>query len=449
MSSIVAGWNRRSAAAEGSESPRATTLHRLAAFAAPAWTFARSIYGWVPITPLGILVIAGLLYTIRRFTGSNTDLIIGAVCVGGLVICAMDVLIVIAAAIWFRFWQRPGTADDSLTLDVGTRCETGFGFGWASLIPLISIDVRWASPVGVETDLIAVRGGLREVVRPNKRGRADAITREITIRDWFGIARIRFRRRASLAVHLLPGAGKAAAFELIEQYRPGDTLGHPEGQPMGDYIEMRRYAPGDPLKLVLWKAYARTGNLLVRTPERAVTPTNRMLAYFVPGDSDEASAGIARAAVEAGTLGNEVIFMAEGAHDPAGSPGEAVDQIIRSVDHQASAGSGLDRFLVRGEEAGTSAAFLFVPPVAGAWLDRVVETLAAHDGPFQAVIGVDDVEPAREASSWWRLLFHPKTDRAVSVGNLRAVADRLDAAGVLVRIINRNTGESVELSAVA
>jgi len=452
MSSIAVGRDGTTTAAEPVETGRPIPLSgsgRWTDIGTQILRFARSVSGWIPITPFGVAAIVGLFYAARRFSGPQSDLIIGAVCVGGLVICAMDVLIVVAAACWFRFRHRFESDDEQLTLDVGARSETGFGFGWSSLIPLISVGVKWVAPRGVDVELVAVRGGLREVVRPLQRGRGDEIVREITIRDWFGVSRIRFRRRASLSVHLLPGPGKAAAFELIEQLRPGDVLGHPEGQPMGDYIEMRRYAAGDPLKLVLWKAYARTGNLLVRTPERAVTPTTRMLAYFVPGESDEPSAGIARAAVEAGLLGDEVVFMAEGAQDPAGSPGNAVDQIIRSVHHRHSAGTGLDRFLVRGEDAGTSAAFLFVPPLPGAWLDPVLQAVRSHKGPFQAVIGVDAIEPAHEASSWWRLLFRQKQDRAVALDAVRTVSDRLSKAGAQVRIINRNTGESVELGTVA
>jgi uncharacterized protein (DUF58 family) len=38
-----------------------------------------------------------------------------------------------------------------------------------------------------------------------------------------------------------------------------------------EFYGMRRYAPGDDLRKIVWRAYARTGNLLVRESEQGIT----------------------------------------------------------------------------------------------------------------------------------------------------------------------------------
>src|SRR5207302_1043248 len=99
---------------------------------------------------------------------------------------------------------------------------------------------------------------------------------------------------------------------------------HPRGKPDGELIEMRSYAPGDPMRMILWKVYARTGQLLVREPERAVARCQKSLVYFVAGSGDSASAGVARTALETGLFGPDFVFGADGRGAPATIPADAI-----------------------------------------------------------------------------------------------------------------------------
>jgi hypothetical protein len=370
-------------------------------------------------------------------------LIVGTICFGALGVCLLDILAVVSVAIWFRF--RPGEPpqEEPLTIEAGTTTRTGLGFGRLSLIPLLHFRVEWREPRNVHATLVGTRAGYQEQIVPRQRGLADRIVRRYIIGDWLGLSRVRFDRRTERPARVLPWCGNAATFELVQQLRPGDILGHPEGQPVGDLVESRRYVSGDPLKLVLWKVYARTGQMLVRTPERAVAPTQRMLAYFVPAEGDEACAGIVRAALEAGLLGPEVIFMAEGAEGPATSPATGVDQLIRSINFRHSGGSALDRFLVRGETVGTSSAFIFVSPRVGAWLDRVCHVLKAHQGPFHAIVGVDEIGARSDSSTWRRVLWRAADERVADPSDLSQIRQRLAKSGVRVSVISRMTGETL------
>ena len=414
----------------------------------PYWNrvarFIGSIIGWIPLTLFGAVAFYSIYWIKTAYAGSQPDLIVLTLAFGGMVICAIDIIVVLGAALWLKFRREEPPPEEPLELDLGTPTRTGYEIGLLSFAPLLHFEITWVEPMSVDSTLNDSRRGAYETVRPRERGVADKLVRRIRVSDWFGLSRISFLKRTNRLVKCLPWCGRSSHFDLIEQFRPGDTFGHPEGQPIGDLVEMRRYVAGDPLKLVLWKAYARTGKMLVRTPERSVSPTDRMLAYLVAAPGDEPAAGLVRAALEGGLLGNEVIFMADGAVKPSEILADRIEQIIRSVNFRAEGGAGLDKFLVQGEANSTSAAFLFVSPRPGPWLDRVCHTLAGHRGPFEAIIGVDGVREGKR-SRWQKWLLSTPEDGLACPDGLREVRDRLQAKGAAVRIVNRTTGETVAL----
>ncbi|MGP0070088.1 MAG: DUF58 domain-containing protein [Isosphaeraceae bacterium] len=401
--------------------------------------------GWLPVTPFGLLA-AGMLYAaVRRNSAGEVDLIVKSVGVGGLAICVLDVLTVLATGLWLRFTLPTGSSGETLELETLAPARTGFRLGLLSWAPLVHFDVSWRRPPGIDAELRDVGLGRSEEIRPRERALAVGFVRRITVRDWFGLARVRFQKTVNRPVRCLPSCGLAHRYELIEQFKPGDVMGHPNGVPVGDFVEMRRYVSGDPLKLVLWRTFARSQKLMVRKPELSVAPTERMLAYLVSAPGDDPAAGIARSALESQALGPDVVFMADGARDPARGTPEAIDQIVRSIDHRDWGGADLDRFLSRGEGEGTSACFLFASPQPGPWLERVCACVQSHPGPFRAIIGVDSLSADSNVRRWSRWLLEPSSDQPASPVLLRQVQDRLKNAGAEVVVLNRRTGEATSL----
>jgi hypothetical protein len=404
-----------------------------------------AVLGWVPVTPFGAVALAGLIAALRHSSGPGGDLIIRSVCLGGLAVFIMDVVTVLAAGLGLRFTQVSGASAAPLELQTRSPALTDFRLGLLSWAPLVHFDVSWRQPPGIDAVLRDVGFGRVEEILPRERALVDGLVRRLTVRDWFGLARVYFERSIARPLRCLPSCGQAHRFELIEQFMPGDVMGHPRGVPQGDLVETRPYASGDPLKLVIWRIFAKNRQMVVRKPELSVRPAERMLAYLVAAAGDDPAAGIARFAFEAGALGPDVIFMADGAADPARSGPEAIDQIVRSIAHRDRAALELDRFLARGESQGTSAAFLFVAPRPGPWLDRVCNSIKSHPGPFRALIGVDGIRAENDLARWRRWLFKPPDDSLASPHELRQVRDRLKGSGAEVVVLNRQTGAATSL----
>lgn len=408
---------------------------------AGAWLAWLTRSGRFPITLLGLVAIPTLYFTMDYFSGEHTDRIIRSVCIGGLALIAFDILAVVATALWLLL--RPqARSDERLVLEVAQPTRTGFRLNEVRWNPLTRTSLEWEEPQG-KAELVQARGGWEEQVVPTGRGEGDSILRCFVIEDLFGLSRMKVRRREHRPVICVPSEGRPTVYEIREQFKPGDQLGHPNGQPLGDLIEMRRYVAGDPLKLVLWRIFARTGVMLVRTPERAVSPTDRTLAYLVAGEGDEPSAGLARLAIEQGLLGKEVIFSADGAPEQARTQAEAVSLIVRSVRHRRTGGSHLDEFLGRGEEIGSPACVLFVPHVPGAWLKRVESALSRHVGPFRVIVGVDGAELSRGRSRLRRALLNDGDSDRPRARDVETVVRKLRKVGAEVIVLDRQSGSKL------
>ncbi|MCB0353763.1 MAG: DUF58 domain-containing protein [Bdellovibrionales bacterium] len=61
----------------------------------------------------------------------------------------------------------------------------------------------------------------------------------------------------------------------------------------GDPFDLKRYHPSDGMKRILWKVYAKTGELISRHPERALMPEGDLLLYVVADEYDDDLAGTA------------------------------------------------------------------------------------------------------------------------------------------------------------
>jgi hypothetical protein len=381
---------------------------------------------------------------------------------GGLVaagaVC-LSLLLVLTAAL--RMWpvlRRAGRHPEEaepLSLETGLTADTGLRLPGLGGWPLVNLRVEWDHPSEVEVTLKRRAGKLEELVCPLSRGESPAIRRRVLVEDIFGFARLGLRLNSEQRVRVEPSLAQLTA-QVVTRFLGGDALSHPSGPVEGEPIEMRRYVYGDPLRHVLWKAFARTRKLLVRTPERAITPRPSATAYLVAGPGDEPAASAARFFVDKGMLGKDFTFCADGADAPTSEPGEALDQIVASAHHRRRGGEGLAKMLRRLTPPQLDALVLFVPSEPGRWLDRIDE-LASRLRHVRAITAVDDApQPGARGLGVLRNLFLVPRSRAnggrAGTGasssaaasmarRLGRVVGRLSRAGLTVQVIHRPSGE--------
>lgn len=394
----------------------------------------------VPLTPLGLAVGAAGVWLSLSVAASETDYVLWAAGRAALAVVLAALALVMVAGLRVALAGRRLRDGRDVELESGLTGETGIRVpcmrGW----PLVSVRMVWEEPREIEVTLEPRGGRCDELIRPALRGDSVRVRRRYLVEDIFGFARIGLSFRASQRVRVLPSRARVTA-HLISRFLEGDALSHPDGPPDGELLEMRRYAHGDPLRHVLWKAFARTRKLLVRAPERAITPNPSAIAYFVAGPGDEPVAGAARFFVEEGLLGQEFLFGCDGAAEPAHDAEEALEQIIASARARDRGATGLHGFVGGLRAPQRTSCLLFVPPRPGRWLRRVEREVRRLPG-VRVVSAVDAGIEAPRGGRLRRLLFRPEVDRQRTHRGLGEVLRRLRAAGINdLYVIHRPSGE--------
>ncbi len=403
--------------------------------------------GHVPLRVPGLLFVGAAVFVLW-FSNTHADYLLFPAALVGLALLALCAVCTVLASVALRLSLRKANASGAVEsmpelIETTHIVRTGFRFTRLALWPLVEVKMTWESPPGIEVNVDAVGRAYEEIVIAHERGRHEAITRRFVVEDIFGLTGMTVRKTYVRQLRVVP-ARCAQGPEVIVGHASGDAFSHPLGRAEGDLIEMRRYGHGDPMRHVLWKTFARTRRLLVRMPERAVSPMPTTSAFLVAGADDEAAAAAARLYVETGLLGADFVFAADGAAAPTSEPGEAVEQIIESVRERENGGGTLEVFRQNVEPVRLGRCIVFAPPSDGAWCDRVAAFSRALPQPATIIIGVEGsaTAPARGRLARW--LVNRRQTRAHMNPELLRVRAKLEAGGMQVKVLHRETGQVLQ-----
>lgn len=365
-----------------------------------AWRATRGFLGRAvgvfPLTWLGLLVMAACSWALFDFGLGRIDLVLLVIGAVGLGIGVVALLATIVAAGLIGARHRRKSSEAPIDIECGYPVPTGFTLPRMWWMPFVAVTWRWLDPEA-KVRIRPHRFVLREEVIASHRGHVSTIIRELEIGDIFGLTRVRMRLREQRKVRFVPSVGQLERVDVIRGMAGGEDISHPAGPQEGELYDLRHYTPGDPIRFVLWKVFARSRQLVVRSPERALSPIRQTCAYLVAGEGDEPAAGAARLAVMHGSLGNDWVLGADGSHEDANRRDQAVDLLARSANtHEDLCGRGLGEFLARrGSFAGSvGRAVVFVPGRPGPWLDAVLDQCrgtSVRGGRLEFVVGTDGI----------------------------------------------------------
>ena len=406
----------------------------------------RRVRDWFPLTWLGVFVAAAAAASFFYYGLNQIDLLLLVGGIVGLALTGLTALFVLGTGVALYVRLRGQRVEEALHANCGYARRTGFEVPTFWYVPFVRVGWTWSSP---KVHLYVHRRGLRlhEEVAPVERALRDGILRRVEVSDAFGLSRVSFDAWEERPLRFVPSVGNLRQVHVIRSMSEGDQISHPDGPPRGERVDMRHYVPGDPIRFILWKVFAKSREVVVRTPERALGPVHQTVAYVVRGELDEPAAGAARVAVESGAFSGDWVIGADGSEVAARSAREALELLAQSGEANIDGGgAGLEAFLREQTPGSLGRALVFVPGRPGAWLDRI-ERGAKVGARVDFMVCSDGV--AQPSPRGWlgsmrfddRKLDPRKGVGPVTAGELAEVCRRLASLGHQVTVLDRLSGQ--------
>ncbi len=411
-----------------------------------AWHVVRGLF---PFTWVSIILIALMYYVWFWEVSEHANQILYAVVLVWLLAFAVILGFTLLSAVLVyavtRYANRSGVLEEKN--EVGGHISSGYRIFHPFFMPFVTIESKLLES-GFERHATTHWLWEQEWLKPIGRGRFEHLHRTVTIKDIFGLTSITYTLSQRVSLEIQPAQSH---FEMVafQTQTSGDGYSHPEGDPRGELIEMRRYQAGDPLRLVLWKVFARSRKLVVRAPEPAIVEENDMFVYFVSGQEDENSASMARSFLSSFGISDkeELYFAADGANRLVRDEKEGISDIIDSVSHRSHGGEGLLTVAPLVSSGAMSHCFLLVPKKIGLWLEHVKKFIATYQTRPVFILSVDASQQKPRVVKPGRLKrFFCETDSVRDEEqDLKDLCKTLSAYGS-VRIVDVTTGAATDYS---
>ena len=416
----------------------------------------RTIGGMFPLTLQGVITLLVTTSALSIYGYGAMDLVVFALAICALAIviaslfCAVISGILIQRRVHKLIKTANGGAIKGVKVEAGYPNETGFRLPALTYFPLVKLTWQIVYPDYVTTRVrVGEDNALIEEIIPAKRCLTDHIIRQFTVSDVLGFCRYSWRQRQDLDCMALPQTNTVKPLPLLRSMTAEDGIPNPSGNPDGDRMEIRPYVPGDSVRNIMWKVYARNRQLNVRLAEKSVFHSKRTVAYLLSSRNDEAAAAVARIAIENGALGEDWAFAADGTEIPCDTVTSALAAVARSRGIDRPHAYGLDKFLQQAVGQSGAHCIVFAAAEAAPWAAQLKATMARFPGHFSLVLATDGLQDKAPLRIWQQMLLRPATatDLAGSGSSQIELRKLLTELGQLVEstlVVDRKTGFSFD-----
>ncbi len=273
-----------------------------------------------PFTARGTLILLGSIYLVIVLGQGSLDLVASAL--GGTALGLLGFMTIILIWFFFRIKRSLRIEIFPPTGPLLSQSRLNFIIRTSPIrIPALfklSFRARWEHP-GVEIPDNWLYGyELNERTLPIEitfphRGVWKILKIEAELTDLFTLCSMRWvvpNSAASFTIY--PAEIESRALPVYSSMeRSGDALSSQELK-SGDLFEIKAYHPSDGMRRILWKIFSKTGELLSRHPEPAMTPEGTVVVFALARQEDDAVARLAyRYLLQLEDLGLQIQFSCE------------------------------------------------------------------------------------------------------------------------------------------
>lgn len=390
-----------------------------------------------PLTLQGSFALVLTALLLRVYGYGSMDLVVFSLTICALTILIFSLFCAVVSGFLIQRRLRINHADyieqpQGVEAEAGYPNETGFSIPAPKFLPLVKLSWKIVYPDSLPTRVRVSRDKrLYEEIVPARRCLSGHISRQFTVSDVLGFCRYSWRQEQPVACMVLPKTSSVKPLPLLRSLTAEDGIPNPSGNPDGDRMEIRPYVPGDSVRNIMWKVYARNRQLNVRLPEKSVFHSQRTIAYLLSSEQDEAAAAVARVALETGAFGDDWLFCADGSDLLCRELKPALQAVARSRALSEKFLYGLDDFIARTSGEAAAHCIVFAAAEMAPWLLPLKNTIARYSGQFSLVLATDGVQDSQAGSVWQKLFL--RSDPTTQ-GELDGMTSRRDLISLLTEL---------------
>jgi hypothetical protein len=297
--------------------------------------------GLGPLSGRSVAALLLLLYLLLGPVRKSTDIISASLTYALLIVIGIATAMVVMHGVALKRYlsasigtpEQPGVSGELVRVFIALR--------GARILPLFVLDMRLVfERSGASSALVRVSGFAEGDRRAHvdlsfpHRGEWDIRGIECTLRDVTGLTRFSWTIPQQTAVTIAPVPTYDSNLPVLSStQRPGEMtidLFNRQGEP----FDIKSYHPSDGVKKIVWKAFAKRGELLSRHPEASMTPEGFVVIFTIAAkEGDMACAQVVAYAESLARLNLEIIASCEGANgrSAACSPEALRELLIDSV----------------------------------------------------------------------------------------------------------------------
>ncbi len=260
----------------------------------------RSFFCWQPLTIRGWACLALGILALQSIALPESDLL--AYVIGGSLIGLCGLLL--GSSLYFRVQlAKRITAEvffDTREVIAGTPSPAGIVLQQSNIPVFFLLAVhRRFDEKGVASPVHIVRGHqpdesrrhlIDKVLFPH-RGLWAISALRITLQDALGFTSLSWTIPLSAAIEVNAQIVQIAPLPILAaSAQIGDQITHSQER-SGDLFDIKSYDPSDGIKRILWKTFAKSGQLMVRRPEPAVIPEGEVAVFLLADRTHDHVAG--------------------------------------------------------------------------------------------------------------------------------------------------------------
>jgi hypothetical protein len=298
-----------------------TSQLRLPPLVVRAYRWSTKPLRWVPLTTQSTALLLLALYLLAGPVRGSSDIVSAALAFGLLAVVTLITLLVLAQGIHFR--SRPLLAVTTPTSDSYSNKSVRLvvSVAPARILPGFYLECHLdIAHQGASPSSLRISGASRlerklhlDITFPH-RGSWEIHGLRCHLRDSSGLAQVSWTIPQRAAIIIEPPRVRDSHLPLLSStQRPGDLVTDTFNR-QGDPFDIKPYHPSDGVKKIVWKAFAKSGELLSRHPEASMTPEGFVTIMVLARPEDDDLCGKATAYVRAlKELQLDVVVGCEGA----------------------------------------------------------------------------------------------------------------------------------------